>query len=292
MENIINWRREEGQQKQKKFVQLSKNEQEKKIKSDYDYAIEIKENVRSYISPEKIVHGLHTEGIARMSEAFKNKPLEDYGKEHSSQIGENYRTPFMDFAIAAIMRDKNINSGIKSEKLKNLFSNIPIIDLGAGTTRHGYILSRILGASGYIAVEPFNSPGTEEEFIDPEYPSAYKNKLENTKMIPFSIVPEDALAFLKRLPDHSVGILTAGTDAYVMFGKDMSDENKKKVEEYISAVNKEIVRVLHPQSALLTIESVFGKCDNLVKSEEESIVDDNIYVNIFKTLPAKTTSME
>tara|TARA_Y100000034_G_scaffold87951_1_gene105504 strand:- start:8080 stop:8790 length:711 start_codon:yes stop_codon:yes gene_type:complete len=166
---------------------------------------------------------------------------------------------------------------LQEERLKiyiNKFKNQIVVDLGAGETPDGYILALIGGAKAYIGVEPFYADVlikrlTEKvkdlgEYVDEgptiihlinrirlhkEYGEGLAKDidLELLDSIPISIVAEDALKFLKRLPDKSVSILTCGTCDIV-----------SKDPQYINEVNQNMKRVLHPYGDCISYMSYWG----------------------------------
>jgi hypothetical protein len=186
--------------------------------------------------------------------------------------------------FSAIRHDIEKNRSERLKKLRKYFNEIPMVDLGAGITRYSYLLARYLGAKGYIAVEPHKHSMLEPVLVNLEDPSPEDelrcfDDIEEAKKIPFAVAAEDMLTFLKRLPDHSVGILSSGTDSYVMYGGVRSDEDRQRVDEYIQSVIKEIARVLHPQSVLLSTNSIIGTESGklLEKSEEDSFSGEEPY---------------
>lgn len=281
---IENWL----ERKQQEFDALSPEEQKEETEKAHKEAVRIKENVELYVSPEDIVPGMNTEGIKRMSEAFRNKPVKDKGKEHPGEVGEDYKTPFAGEVFRALEYDLEENEGKKFNAVKELFKDIPVIDLGPADSVKGKTIADMLGSSGYIGVEPYNWRSLQRNMIcydESDLEFYLPDKIKKPEKIKYSIIPEDALTFLRRLPDHSVGVITAGTDYYVFYGGngtsweqkgDSQEERRRKkiVTEYIEKCKKEIARVLHPKSALLATESVFQNVDNsedLFISEEETI---------------------
>jgi hypothetical protein len=264
---FIEMKREDAERNRKKFGALPKKDKEEKIKLDHKKALEMKGRVDYYVSPDQIVSGIKMDGIFRTSELFRNKPVEDFGQVNMPEAGKDYETPFNDVPDF-LLNDIEENRSKYYEEIKKLFKDIPLIDLGAGHTQQGYFIARILGAKGYVGVEPYNSAGLERELVNggrisnvgefngtkgwksTENTMLINPKIEKTKKIPFAIAEEDALTFLRRLPDHSVGICSFGVDGYVMSG-DRTPESRKKIDKYIKEVNKEISRVLHTESAVI-----------------------------------------
>ena len=142
-------------------------------------------------------------------------------------------------------------------KIKEAFSAIPVIDLGAGSCNVGYKIANILNSKGYVGVEPYHylqlvSAIVEGDTTDDaqkakrwqKYSKTLKSS--NPRQIPFNVVAEDAFRFLKRLPDLSVGILSFGTDNLIINNTG-----------YIESVKAEINRVLHPKGLMICENTVF-----------------------------------
>jgi SAM-dependent methyltransferase len=134
-----------------------------------------------------------------------------------------------------------------------LFKDQVVVDLGAGATPAGYLLSELLRARAYVGVELYNygsleilmrtlsknkrlNMGIEGDIKDS--PDFYKHN------IPYSIVPSDILSFLRRLPDDSVSILMGGIDTGVI-----SDDS------YRRQIFEEIKRVLSKDGGFLCQQS-------------------------------------
>jgi len=118
--------------------------------------------------------------------------------------------------------------------VRKLIKDQIIVDLGAGSTKDGYLLSEELGARAYIGVDEY-------------YSESLKRDLENSKedkKIPFSVVSKDMLTFLRGLPDNSVSILMSGINASLLSN-----------ERYRKEVLAEIERVLDPEGAFLSFAS-------------------------------------
>jgi hypothetical protein len=172
------------------------------------------------------------------------------------------------------------------QRAMKLFEGQIVIDLGAGTNENGILLSQELRAKAYVGVEPFshrvleyfvkNLDETREkkqknvtsvpkkEFDAKRFltslPGFYKHR------IPYSIVENDMLTFLKRLPDNSVSITMGGIDLTII-----------RDPEYKKQVMQEIERVLSPQGAFLSycsriepskkLETIFGRTTGAKKDQ-------------------------
>src|SRR3989344_7204476 len=139
-----------------------------------------------------------------------------------------------------------------------------VLDLGAGRSSDVYVLSKVVGAKAYIAVEPYNTPDLVKSLVHGQTPdkggftrelesalrvlgSRYKSNdlIERLKVaittelegkladIPVSIIAEDMLKALKRFPEESTSIIASGIDKFIVDRK-----------EYSTQVEAEIVRVL------------------------------------------------
>ena len=285
MENFEEKINREIREEEERWESLSQEEKDKEEKEEEDRrkelnhkeALRIKEYVEKYVPVEEIVPGTNTQDFLKTSEAFRGKQVEDVGKENPGDVGEGLTSMYIDKIFRNLNDDRERNEGKRLEKIKEYFADRPVVDLGAGPWADGYHLSRILGSSGYVGVEPSKSwEVLESRLIKPsddplDLPIFFGKETKEAEIIPFAIAPEDALTFLKRLPDHSVGIINSGTDSCVLFGEGyVSPEKEERAKKYISEVNKEIVRVLHPDSALISVDSVFGRDGSLEFSEEDS----------------------
>lgn len=245
---------------QQEFAALPEDKKGEKVDSAHITGIEMNERIGLCVSPDEIIHGINldkiTTGATRLQEAYKHGN-EDLGKvfvkEKSRAIAghKSDALPFADEALGTLFVDARDFHGETIRELRTLFKDIPVIDLGAGQSRNGYLLASFVGAKGYIGVEPYNwrmltdvmIQGHGDDSVKKEFPELYGNSTD----IPYSVAAEDALTFLKRLPDHSVGVFSFGTDHTIIIDR-----------KYIRLVIQEIRRVIHPKSALLTLNSVFS----------------------------------
>jgi hypothetical protein len=150
-----------------------------------------------------------------------------------------------------------------------------VVDLGAGDTCIAYNSVRNAGARAYIAVEPFFTIGLyydiskhiqalekyqRTEIITPEIKetlflnscgheySRFTEKGEKPKNMDMlvSIVDDDMLTFLKRLPNNSVSLLVSGIDS-----------NRIIKDDYQKETAKELTRVLSLQGCLFRCAESF-----------------------------------
>ena len=113
---------------------------------------------------------------------------------------------------------------------------------GDGQDPFGYVLAQLLGAKAYIGVDKFFDPLFEYFSIQ-----GIKERYHiSPSDIPFAAVKEDALDFLKRIPDNSASILTCALTGQIGIGR-----------KYATVVEKEIARVLDPNGAYISMFSDF-----------------------------------
>lgn len=92
------------------------------------------------------------------------------------------------------------------ERLKNIFSGNVLVDLGGGEGYNVRVASELFSASGYVLVDPH---------------SFKKARRNCSSRIPTSVVAEDALTFLRRVPDNSINILVSNVDYFVVNDPEM-----------------------------------------------------------------------
>lgn len=155
-----------------------------------------------------------------------------------------------------------LHSKEKGERISDLFKNQIFVDLGAGDLPYGYEIAQLAGAKAYVGVEPFYPKSLEGTIMWDHVP----------KKIPASVVPEDMLTFLKRLPESSVSLFISGIDGNILPDKG-----------YIDCVENEIMRVLDPKGILFTNDL---RPDGLKRDEKSSAFGlDRIYRKEVPSLP-------
>jgi hypothetical protein len=141
-----------------------------------------------------------------------------------------------------------IEDQIKEGKALGLFDGEIIVDLGAGDETAGYFLSQVLKGKAYVAVEPFRTEFLVNSFkmLDSEKPIFFsknsKKDIKNQKItglyerhIPYSIVKNDMLTFLKRLPDNSVSIIMGGVGTEIIDDFEYRDQVFNEINRVLSA---------------------------------------------------------
>lgn len=209
------------------------------------------------LNPEAIIIGL--------------EPARNERVEMHRGIGRDNQLNFSSYSIQYLSLD-DLN-GEKLVYLKDLVVGKPIVDFGAGKDTDAYKLACLLGASAYVAVEPFSSESLVHniEEVAKEKISFRLRRKDGDRMkfedfevdpIDFSVVPEDALTFAKRIPDSSVNAFSFGTDECII-----------KDSQYIDSVREEISRILPSGGVFIcenTVFTPFSFKDKVVRKDNEN----------------------
>jgi len=220
--------------------------------------------------------------------------LEQISKGHSPKLlcGPDSTNPHL-FAWSLIAYTDYLIEATK------YFNGQIIVDLGAGKSVDGYILSKICGAKAYIAVEHahiqeifsrLNDP--KKIFGDAELNDKIKKKMKsirttstydkklvrriicamenhlssttggNINQIPITLCGEDMLTSIRRFPSRSVSVLACGIDRDII-----------NIDNYATLVEEEIARVLTNKGAYLGMCSRF-KPKNL---RRDDLASDNYF---------------
>ena len=189
---------------------------------------------------ENLVNGIDLSGL-RLDPIFKVYESHEYDNIDSwnKREGEAASTEYNDLLL------RDIRNPIGAEQLRKfmeIMRGTILIDLGARDC-DGYFLAKEFGARGYIGVDKFHCKNPN--ILNQEDGQLWGSReLKNKSDIPYTVVQEDMLDFLKRLPDNSVSILTTGVEVGI--------EGK-----FARLVEKEIERVLDPKGAYITFFSKF-----------------------------------
>ena len=143
------------------------------------------------------------------------------------------------------------------EEAKKYFKDQIVVDLGCGTDLSMYRVCCISESKGYIGVDMEYAPKLANDLLSEEkwemhdkkllkISEKFKPRLNHERKVPAALAYEDALTFLKRLPDDSVSISACGLDNCLI----ADSEKAQKIEE-------EIERVLHREGAYIGIASRF-----------------------------------
>jgi len=140
-----------------------------------------------------------------------------------------------------------------------------VVDLGAGDKTTSYLLAEMAEAAAYVAVEPYFYKELAIEF------QTLMSDPKLKKDLPFTIVPEDMLTLLERLPESSVSVMAFGIDYTVI------------EMEYTLRVSQEVQRVLHPEGAL--VSSNIGKVIKPNTAQHDEVLSLGIFRNTTQPLP-------
>lgn len=157
------------------------------------------------------------------------------------------------------------------------FDGQVVVDLGAGQYTDGYDLANIGGARAYVAVEAAHAVMLARRIavrknaeISKMSDEALRISWEVTdhvhveiKGIPASVVSEDMLTFLHRLPDSSVSIFCSGIDRIIVSNA-----------QYRKLVAEQIERVLSPEGAY--IGDTYSGHIELEEGSERSIACERV----------------
>jgi hypothetical protein len=127
----------------------------------------------------------------------------------------------------------------KGKLLKDILAGQRVVELGAGMMPYGYNLAAACEARNFVAVEPFYS--------DLQARSIQASISENAGLsprIPYKVVGQDMLDYLKGEPDDLLCVLACGIEECILPGSD-----------YRSKVECEIARVLAPDTFFLSSHS-------------------------------------
>jgi len=201
------------------------------------------------VSVREILPGMNLNGLVLKGQKRDDTSEEsqiDYDKEvYSTGKRDGRIIPGMDYtsdAGFAIGVYKSLNerkiyaeNNPELNEALSLFVGKVVVDLGAGSYPIGYCIVDYWNARGYIGVEPNYIEDLVSRLQHVEEFAAHK-----LNRIPFAVVAEDMLGFLRRLPDNSVSIFCSGIDLAIIPRGNYRDE-----------VAKEIMRVLDPNGVYI-----------------------------------------
>lgn len=148
------------------------------------------------------------------------------------------------------------------EKIKTIFQDQVVVDLGAGEESNGYEIAKDAGAKAYVGVEPYFANNLKQVL---EYDSGWSPPEE---AMPFSVAKTDMLSFLSALKDNSVSILISGIDMFII----SNPEYRKKV------VN-EFKRVLSENGGVFSCHSELLHSPKQEEAGIEKLNDDTFMYN-------------
>ena len=177
-------------------------------------------NLKNNLLLEEMIEGISLSGLVKKESGIYalEKSIENSGEFIGNLCPSGYPV------IMSLLLKTNAAPKIRT--LFKRFNSQVVLDLGAGNDSKFYNSVSDFDINGYIGVELFH----EERLLD-----GLRNSF-NSKKIPFAVVREDMLNFLKRIPDNSVSVHISGIDEIII--PDIS---------YHKKVIQEISRVLHPR---------------------------------------------
>ncbi len=120
-------------------------------------------------------------------------------------------------------------------ELKEIFRGQVLVDIGSGGNFYGADIAEMFHAKGYVGVELY------------DFLRARQSAGTHNRNIPIALVAEDALTFLRRIPDKSdVSVLLSNMNVSVLPSVSMREE-----------ISREIKRVISPRGGVLIYKSDF-----------------------------------
>lgn len=245
------------------------------------------ESLEEGIQYEKYLEAISLE-ISTVQELIPEIDVTDLHQDYpGSPIQQSSRKEFVDIEKKlvdlrhAYARPKveNIKENPKIIAAFESFRGQTVVDLGAGQYSDGYEIANIGDASAYIGVEPAhavmlarriairkNSEIGKMNYEAKEIAMEVTNHAPNEiKGIPASVVREDMLTFLHRVPDASVSIFCSGIDRVII-----------EDEEYRRLVGEQIRRVLSPNGAYIGDASVGHiELEGILEKKNDTNTDTN-----------------
>jgi hypothetical protein len=157
-----------------------------------------------------------------------SEPRMAYDGISATRTGTSYAETMLQLLKREI-RAGTLHENPVAYAMSRMLNGQVLLDLGAGTTPNGYLLTSEFGIIGYVGVE-----ANHADILVRHMPS------DGTATVPSEIVSEDMLHFLRRVPENSVSVMAAGIDCIIV--PDV---------QLMSDIEKEIKRVLHPEGCFV-----------------------------------------
>lgn len=154
----------------------------------------------------------------------------------SRDLGTGFAAPGGEFTRALF---EWVVTDPKGKLLKNVLAGQRVVELGAGMMPYGYNLAAVCEARNFVAIEPFYSDLQERSI----QATISKNTILAPR-IPYKVVGQDMLDYLKEEPDDLLCVLACGIEDCILPGPD-----------YRSRVESEISRVLSSNTFFLSSHS-------------------------------------
>lgn len=194
------------------------------------------------VALSELVPGINEEGMVSLDRFSPNA-----GEHYEDRVLKGLDlTHQFSAEILVGLTSLEVNEPEMFKKFQEKFSEVTIVDLGAGGGNYdnsstGYFIASMLKAKGYVGVEPFNwrdifkSFLTSDDIMYADVGGIDEKWVNNVEPIPFNIVVDDAVSFLKRLPDESVFLLSAGLRDVVSdisYGNELSQEMLRVLKKH------------------------------------------------------------
>ncbi len=153
----------------------------------------------------------------------------------SRDLGSGFAAPGGDFTQALYDWSFTPEGNI----LHRLIRERRLVELGAGMSHFGYALACACGAKNFVAVEPFYA-----DIQEASVQSFISSDTSQLKRIPYKVVAQDMLDYLRDEPSDLLCVLACGIEDCILPGADY----RKKVEA-------EIVRVMQQESFFISSHS-------------------------------------
>jgi hypothetical protein len=231
--------------------------------------------LKHVVSIEELIPSIRKEGLSS---------LNHYSKPEIEGGFSSIESPYSHNAVEYL-------AGLSEDSIKEFreaFKDVVIVDIGAGENLHGYQTACLLGAKGYIAVEPFNHGKLAENFIHDFMAERFKRTfMDNLKSrlgsgfdnlevkeIPFNIAIEDGLSFLQRIPNNVVAVFTFG----------LGDKAAIYDDVYYEKMRKQLGRVIKPGTYYIQSNSMSLELPINKKLSEGDGATENEYIQIRKVI--------
>lgn len=167
----------------------------------------------------RLVPGIKIEGLTPVGGIIKGTTFEVERSAFSSATNPTAFSESLLPDLTSAARHGPIFSRLNASMA--LFRDQILVDLGAGNTSNGFKLATIFNAKGYIGVETSHSKELAKA-IEAESPT-----------IPYEVVNEDMVHFLRRLPHESVSVLASGIDYSIIQEGGRMREIGTRIEEVL-----------------------------------------------------------
>ena len=137
------------------------------------------------------------------------------------------------------------------EFLSGRFSGQILLDLGPGNLLNGYKFAQAMGASVYVASEPWYADELLKSFEN--MTATAPNELR----IPYVVLSDDMYTVLSEIADGSLSVMASRIDEYVI-----------SKQGYADKVAEETLRVLHPRGAFYSRLSIISPKTTNAKTVE------------------------